>query len=766
MAYPVGSARKRARLILSLQLALPVVGTVGTFVVASLVVILPAFRDNLMRDKREATRDHLAVAWSVVARCYEWEASGRMTREEAQDEACNLLRDMRYGADGRDYFWVNDLDARMVMHPYRPDLEGQNLWDYPDVTGHYLFRDFVRVAHEQGAGWVEYTWQRNDDPTVLAPKISFVRLFEPWGWVLGTGVYVDDVVRQAADMRRETVIVSAVVAAVLLILTLYLRGLALRGERERLQAEGARAASEQRLAEIIQWLPDGVMVADAEHRLVAWNRAMEEITGVAAEQVLGRSCAEVSRYFYHDERPVLLDLVLAGAGDGPPARYDYVAHDGERLSAEAFCPALPSGGKQILGAAGPLRDATGRTVAAIETIRDVTALREAEKERIRLLERLHTAQRMEVMGRLAGGIAHDFNNLLCPILGLAELLLLDASLAGPAREHLTSIAQAAQRAGELTRQLLAFGRRQELAHVTVDLNRVVRGFEPIIRGALRENIELRMDLADGLWMVCGDTGQLEQVLMNLVVNAQDAMPEGGLLAIATANTVLQASEEGEEESIGPGGEYATLTVTDSGAGMDDETRARAFEPFFTTKPSGRGTGLGLASVHGIVLQHGGRLFLHSEVGVGTTIEVSLPRDRTADEASAPPTDDEEALSGTETVLVVEDDEMVRDLARSILSRRGYHVLAASGGPEALALAERYVGPIHALLSDVIMPRMNGPELSAELTRTRPETRVVFMSGYAGDPADRRSALPPGALLVEKPFSSAALLLALRRVLDA
>ncbi len=746
-----------------MQLLLPVIGSLGTFIGVVLVVILPTYRHTLMDAKRDALRDEVAIAWEVVNSSYEQERSGALTRAQAKEEACRILRRLRVGPGGRDYFFVHDENNYMLVHPYRPDLEGQDVNDLRDPTGFPLTQAFDEATRDGGGGYVEYTWQHNDDPARLVPKLSYVRAFVPWNWVVGTGVYLEDVDRQAASLRRGAVAGSVAVAAVLLVLTLYLRGLAARGERASAEAQAALAASERRLAQILEWLPDGVLVADREGRVVAWNRAAEKLTGAPAGAVLGRPVGTAAAFFYGEERPVLADLVYGHQPELEP-QYEYLTRDGGRVSGEAWCPALPGGPRQVLGAAGPLRDPDGAIVGAIETFRDVTSVREAERERARLAEQLHSAQRMELLGRLAGGIAHDFNNLLCPILGFAEVMMLDGQQTPANRQLLANIVSAADRAGQLTRQLLAFGRQQAIAHAPLCLNRIVRGFEPILRGALREDIELALELADELWAVRGDAGQIEQCIMNLVVNAQDAMPHGGRLTIATRNAVLDLAPPGSDGG-GPG-EYACLSVSDTGEGMDEETRAKAFEPFFSTKPLGHGTGLGLSSVHGIVVQHEGHARIRSEPGSGSTVEIALPRAAAEEPSTRRQDADGEDFGGAETILVVEDDDMVRELVHGILAPRGYHVLAAAGGPEALALLADRGDPVDLLLTDVVMPRMSGPELAEALRASRPGLRVLFMSGYAGDHVASLGAVSTRNRVVEKPFTGNTLLRAVRDALRA
>jgi nitrogen-specific signal transduction histidine kinase len=385
-------------------------------------------------------------------------------------------------------------------------------------------------------------------------------------------------------------------------------------------------------------------------------------------------------------------------------------------------------------------------------------------ERKLLEAQLRQAQKMEAVGRLAGGIAHDFNNLLTAITGYADLALSDLREGDPMRQDMEEILRAAHRAAELTRQLLAFSRQQVLAPRVLDLNEVVQSVDKMLRRLVGEDVELLSVLAPGLGHVKADPGQLEQVIVNLAVNARDAMPTGGKLTIETADAELAETRVRDLATV-PAGRYVMLAITDSGTGMDEETKARIFEPFFTTKEQGKGTGLGLATVYGIVKQSGGFIWLYSEPGHGTTFKIYLPRVEGAADALAPPVGTAEVPRGTETVLIVEDEEAVRALAKTALTRKGYRVLEAANGGEALLRCESEQAPIHLLVTDVVMPGLGGADLAQRLAPLRPDMKVLFISGYADRAAARHGTIQPGAAYLEKPFSLEALARKVREVLD-
>jgi two-component system cell cycle sensor histidine kinase/response regulator CckA len=400
----------------------------------------------------------------------------------------------------------------------------------------------------------------------------------------------------------------------------------------------------------------------------------------------------------------------------------------------------------------------GGKVAFSGFIRDIT-------ERKSLEDQFRQSQKMEGIGRLAGGIAHDFNNLLTAILGYAELMKAQLPDDEDLRSSLHEIHTAGERAAALTRQLLAFSRKQLLQPRILDLNAVVSEVERLLRRLIGEDVELTTRLDHNLGSVKADPGQLEQVIMNLAVNARDAMPDGGTLMIETVNAVLDSSFV----RANPGarsGEYAVLIITDTGTGMNEEVRSHIFEPFFTTKEQGKGTGLGLATAYGIVKQSDGYITVDSEPGRGTTFRMYFPR--AAGAASASGLGERSALSprGTETILMVEDEPGVRRLSRTILEAQGYTVLEAASGDEALIVARSHVEEIHLVATDVVMPGMSGPALWDRLHAVHPQARVLFISGYTDDAIASHGVLESGIAFLQKPFTPFALAQKVREVLDA
>jgi two-component system cell cycle sensor histidine kinase/response regulator CckA len=508
----------------------------------------------------------------------------------------------------------------------------------------------------------------------------------------------------------------------------------------RVEAERALRRSEARYRDLFENAGDLIAMVDVESRLTMVNEAFVRTLGYTRDELIGRPLRELVPPEWHERLEAARDRKIDDDVEGTTYEHELVAKDGHRIQVEV---------------ASRVIEVDGQPVGVEAICRDIT-------ERRQLEEQLRQAQRLEAIGRLAGGIAHDFNNLLTVISGYADALLEEGDPAS--RRELKEIAAAAERATILTRQLLAFSRRQVLQPRVLDLNEVVDGIMPMLTRLIGEDIDLVTALDPGLEHVLADPNQIEQVLLNLVLNARDAMPQGGKLTIATTNTELDESYVAEHPEARLG-RHATLSVSDNGVGMDAGTVARVFEPFFTTKPVGTGTGLGLSTVYGIVKQSGGNTWIYSEPGRGSTFKVYLPA---ANEPLATVGRDRPEIAtptGSETILIVEDEDAVRTLAADMLRARGYTVHATGSAEEALRLAADGDEPIDLLLTDLVMPEMNGRDLAAKILETIPDVRVLFMSGYADEAVTRNGALEAGAAYLEKPFSGRDLARMVRDALD-
>jgi two-component system, cell cycle sensor histidine kinase and response regulator CckA len=494
---------------------------------------------------------------------------------------------------------------------------------------------------------------------------------------------------------------------------------------------------------------EGIQGLDLQGNTTFVNPAAARMLGRDFNDMIGSSHHDLLRQSSAGQAAVSPTqcAICATLRDGSMRHVDdttFYRRDGASFPVESTCSAI--------------RDERGQIVGAVLTFRDTT-------ERTHLEEQLRRAQKMEAVGTLAGGVAHDFNNLLTGILGFTDIALEQVGKEDPLREDLNEIKKAAQRAASVTQQLLAFSRRQILAPQLLDLNTAVVDVEKMLRRLIGEDIDLVITRDPGLGRVKVDPSQVQQVIINLVVNARDAMPQGGRLTLSTANVDLDEVDARRQGTVKPGS-YVMLEVTDTGIGMDEQTRSRLFEPFFTTKEKGKGTGLGLATAYGIVSQSGGHISVRSKLGHGTTFNVYLPRVAEETEPAKLEGTAERTVLGSETVLLVEDEESVRLALRRGLRSMGYTVLAACNGDEALALSDGHPGPIHLLLTDVVMPNMSGPELASRLMPLRPEMMVVYMSGYMDETVGHHGILDSTVAFLQKPFTQEVLAAKLREVLDA
>lgn len=521
----------------------------------------------------------------------------------------------------------------------------------------------------------------------------------------------------------------------------------IRNITELIQAQNLLRESEAKFRTLAESSPFAILIYQ-DDRYIYVNPAAERICGYTAQELYHMNFWK----FVHPEDRLLVEArgKARQSGQTPSTNYEFriIAKSGIEKWVILNGATIIYGGKP----------------AGLISVFEITDLKRAVQEKEKLQEQLRQAQKLESVGLLAGGVAHDLNNLLQPIIGYSELLLMDSSQKDTSKRYIRQIISTSERARDLVRQLMAFGRKQVLEIHSLDLNRVIDDFVRLLRRTLREDIQIKLELSPDIPDIRADRSQVEQILMNLAVNAQDAMPDGGLLTIGTENAVLDAYMVSQHPEVTPGA-YVQLLLSDTGVGMNADTTRKIFDPFFTTKEKGKGTGLGLSTVYGIIRQHEGFIWVYSEPGHGTVFKIFLPVsgdgkniDVSARVNGVP------AASGNEAILVAEDDAMVRELTCTMLKQLGYRVLSAETAEECLRLAENSIIPIDLLLTDVVMPEMSGKELHLQIARIRPDVRVMYMSGYTANIIAHRGVLDEGVAFIQKPFSLQTLSEKIRMVL--
>ena len=715
---------------------------------------------------------------------------------DLQKEALDWIAQMRDGEGG--YVFVGRWDGVTLSGP----ATGRNMMDTVDPNGVRIVQALIERAQGEG-GFVEYVMPRIDGQRP-APKISYAQGVKEWKWYVGTGMYMDDIeveierlrLRQLADLRWNITGICAVLAALLLGAAVSSRRLARRAraaidafsdflerastapeaapgesmgfaefdrlaelanrmiarrreaEQERRMAVERLQSSETRFRSIVNSIPMGMHMYQLQEdgRLVftGFNPAAERILGVDHSSFVGKAIEEAF--------PSLI-------GTEVPARYRETARLGTPWRTEH----IDYRDKRIAGAfeVYAFQTEPGRMVALFN---EITERKRAEEERARLEEQYRQAQKMEAVGQLTGGVAHDFNNLLQVINGYADIAAQDLPPDHPSRDAIAQVAKAGERAARLVSQLLTFSRRQIMRPVDLDLNDTIEDMLKMLRRVIGEHIEIEWMPGNRLGAVHADRGMIEQALMNLCVNARDAMPDGGRLTIETENVRVDP-EFCKSHAWARPGRYVLVSVSDTGCGMSDEILEHVFEPFFTTKEIGKGTGLGLATVYGIVKQHDGMVTVYSEPGKGSIFKLYWPQiERPAQAVGAAL--DAPVAGGHETVLVAEDDPAVLALAQAILEASGYTVLTARNGAEAVNVLRARADQIALAVLDVVMPEMGGREAYDRMQRIRPGLKVVFASGYSENAVHTNFVLDKGLSLLQKPYTRQVLLRAVRAALDA
>ncbi|HDQ39754.1 MAG TPA: response regulator [Desulfonatronum sp.] len=805
------------------------------FVLMVFGILLSLMEQELMNSRRNSLKALVDVAFNLVSEYDQRVRSGELSLGEAKQRFISRIQSMRF--QNHDYFWIQDNllpYPTMIVHPADPSLDGTTMegprfnkafaMQFGDsdqvitfpARDKNLLQAAVEVTLESGSGFISYDWPK---PTATGlteayyPKLSYVKYYQPWGWIIGTGLYFDDIKAQMAKLRWTIILAVASMLGVTALMTLVVlrnitrplgallrySGKVSRGDLDA-QVSGKISGEFLQLKQSIEAMVQALRRSIQEARDRTEEACFEAEKSRQAEQAL-RESEERFQMVMEATRDGVWDWdIRTGKTYFNPGYYAMLGYapgefpmnfqswkdlvhpdDWERvIGLEQECidghsedfkivyrmKTKDGQWRWVLGRGKTVaRDAGGRALRMVGSHVDITDTKQAEEERQRLQAQLLQAQKMEAVGTLAGGVAHDFNNLLQAIGGHTQLMLTTRAQDDPERAKLMTIARAVERGGQLVQRLLLFGRKIEVQRRPVNLNQEVLDASKILERTILKMISIELRPAEDLWPVNADPVQLEQVLINLGVNASDAMPDGGRLVMATENVVLDQEQLNGCQEI-TSGRYVMLTVSDTGCGIDLATLDKIYDPFFTTKEMGKGTGLGLASVYGIVRDHGGCIICDSKPGQGTTFRIYLPAMKDERMVTQPVQAPEgRIVGGSETILVVDDEADLRDLTSDALQSYGYATIVAQGGQEALDLYAAAKGRIKLVLLDLNMPGMSGRTCLQELLRMDPDAKVLIASGYTVDNQAEKM-IQAGALgFIAKPYQISDLVATVRKLLE-
>ena len=848
--------------------SLPALLSVALFSIVIFHLVIPAVESHLVAAKKQMLQELVETGIDTLTYYYGLEQMGELTRTQAQALAWGDLSHRRFGHKKQDYYWISDLEGRIIKHPYLRDYESLSLKDVdetaPDATN--PGPAFSRIAEEQGSGFHQYHWLRNDGSEQIEEKLAYIKYFPPWDWVLGAGVYIEDVQAEISGLIHKLIALGGTILIVVLLLSAYLIYQMLRIERKRHNTFMTLSDSEARHRAMLESAPNPIIVCDIEGITLFINPAFTRIFGWRPDELIGRHID-----FVPPENIAETNSAIQKAYDMPEGDYSFETRRRTRAGDVI----------DVLFSASVFRDMEGNAIGIVENLQDITrskateqALRESEltaraigdtardviiminergevtfwskagydilgyhsgemvghnlhqilapdryhkayltglqrfrqngagnavgktieltalhkngnelpvelslasvhlknrwhavgilrdiSERKRMEERSQQVQRLESLGTLAGGIAHDFNNLLMGIQGRVSLLLADLKPSAPNVAQLKGIEEHVHSAVSLTRQLLGFARSGKYEVKTTDMNALVSKTAEMF-GRTRKEVRIDIETEAELWACNVDRGQIEQVLINMYVNAWQAMPGGGRLLIKTQNIQLDERKATQHEV--EAGRFITISIIDTGTGIMPEIIDRIFEPFYTTKEMGRGTGLGLASSYGIVKNHGGFITVQSKLDSGTRFDIRLPAVEAEPEVL---TEENGTIQyGNETILLVDDEDMILEVGVAIFNRLGYKVLSARGGERALEIYRDQADDIDLVILDMIMPDMSGEKLHDALKTINPKVKILLSSGYSIDDAALNSMLKDCSGFIQKPFDIAMIAQKLREVL--
>lgn len=738
-------------------------------------IILPAFRTTLIEHKKEMIRELTRTAWGILSHFERMEKTGMMSRERAQSEAIGQIRQLHYGNEGKDYFWINDMRPYMIMHPYRPDLEGRDVSTFTDPRGKHLFMSFVDTVNASDSGYVPYMWQWKDNPSLIVPKLSFVRGFTPWNWIIGTGIYLDDVDNEIRAITKNILSAALVILASVTILSAFIIQHGFRLTMQRRQAENDLRDYQNHLEDQVRTRTEELSRTNellqseirerrqAEESLRESEGRYRDLFDNATDLIIQTSVADGSFLYVNDawrktlgysdqelSRMSIADIVLPAEREAFMKNFNCLISGENAGRIKTIILAKDRKGIVVDGNIN-CRFRDGRPVSVQGFFQDITMKQKIEQEQQR-------AEKLESIGVLAGGIAHDFNNILTGILGNISLAMIYTNAGDEIHQRLGDAEKASLRARDLTQQLLTFAKGGAPLKKTLSLGGLVQDSAVFaLRGS---KVKSEFLINEDLWKVEMDAGQMGQVIHNMAINACQAMPDGGTIRFHAENVIM----DDKDALHGKKGEFIKLSVTDHGVGILKEHYQKIFDPYFTTKQ--QGSGLGLAVTYSIIKNHDGFITVESELGVGTTFNIFLPAApaQAAENAQTA----EPLYFGRGKILFMDDEEIVRTAAGSILRKLGYDVVFARDGAEAVEL---YTGaivganPFSAVIMDLTIPGgMGGRETIERLLQIDPGIRAIVSSGYSQDPVMSNFRDYGFIDMVAKPYKSTDLSKVLHKVL--
>jgi len=710
------------------------------FVGGIFAVVLPRVEASFLQYRREMARQILQASWPHLQNLEQRRQNGELTLADAQTQAIAYFRSLRYGSQGQDYCWIVDTAPQMVMHPFRHDLEGVDIAQINEPHIVEVFEAIVLLGKRDGEGFLDYSWQWLDDSSRIEPKTTYLRMFEPWGWIVGSGIYLNDLVDELAQLRRDALQTSLLI---LMAVVIVLGFVVFQSIRAWELLRKAKLFSET----VIETSPACIVAVDAQNHVILANDALLNATGFARQDVIGTDImAKLVPPELREEVAFFLHM-LYRSDIATPFRSQIVAADQSRRDIEWYCRRVCNVDKQFLYGFGVGIDIT-------EQLRTEAALLQSEAQ-------LRRSETMNAVGRLAGGVAHDFNNMLGVITGNIELLLLDANLNADERQRMHAILRAAEQSAQLVRKLLSFSRTGKQEIMALNLVDIVYSTADIVRKTLPTGVQLLFDVQTENLGINGDAGELHAALLNLILNSCDAMPDGGVIEVGAAVTFVDAPLAARFPVL-KRGKFAMLSVRDNGTGIDSATLKHIFEPFFTTKAPGKGTGLGLAGVFGCMQTHHGAVDVESTPGSGTVFRLYFPL---ADLAVGEDATVETMPDSTRRLLIVDDEMAVRKVVAENLRVLGYDVCECESGDAALARCAGESG-FDLVVLDMLMPGMNGYETFHKLKAQNPGLPVLMASGF-WDEAQAQQLLAAGlAGWIRKPIRIAELSAKIAQLLAA